>query len=264
MIRKTLQSTKRATFAIVIPNKGMVPLGTGFFVSPDGWFVTAAHCITDINKPDKPLRENIEKVWLMQESIVPPANYFQYVPPDKIYQHISVEYIDQSADFALMKLDFTANQNKGSPKDKTGFPYIEVSSRELDEGEPVYAFNYPLSSHFLKPDILGASHLAPRLTSTIVSSTDNSNALEQKWLKQKVYVLKKALNYGNNGGPIIAAETGKVHALCSGLQFVSIPQDPDGKSFSIKISGLYSVVTSFANPSILQKLNEFDIPISKM
>ena len=51
MIRKTLQRTKQATFAIVIQKRGLFSLGTGFFVSRDGWFITAAHCVTDINKP---------------------------------------------------------------------------------------------------------------------------------------------------------------------------------------------------------------------
>lgn len=264
MIRKTLQRTKQATFAIVIPNKRLVPLGTGFFVSPDGWFVTAAHCVTDINKPGRPLREHIEKACLMQESVVPPADYFQYVPPEKIYQFISVDYIDHDSDFALLKIDLNANQNEDSSKAKTGFPYIEVSSRVLDEGESVYSFNYPLSSHFLRPNIMGASHLGPRLTSTIVSSTSNRDTIEQEWLKQKIYVVEKAINYGSNGGPIIATETGKVHGLCSGVQFVPVPQVHDGKSFSIDVPGLYSVVSSFANLSILQKLIERGIPISKL
>jgi len=101
MIRKTVQKTKQATFAIVL--KGH-PLGTGFFVSPDGWFVTAAHVVTDISQSDRPLRSGITKAWLMQES---------KEPPDKMYQHVSVEHIDHSTDFALLKVDFEANRNKG-------------------------------------------------------------------------------------------------------------------------------------------------------
>ncbi len=40
---------------------------------------------------------------------------------------------------------------------------------------------------------------------------------------EKIYVLDKALNYGNSGGPIVAAETGRVHALCSRFQPVMVP-----------------------------------------
>ena len=40
----------------------------------------------------------------------------------------------------------------------------------------------------------------------------------------QVYALDKALNYGNSGGPIVATDTGKVHAFCSRFQPVGILQ----------------------------------------
>ncbi len=82
----------------------------------------------------------------------------------------------------------------------------------------------------------------------------------------KVYVLDKALNYGNSGGPIVAAETGKVHAFCSRFQPVAIPQnhiqDQQGNPTMIYIPSLYCVVSSLANPAILQKLHESEVSIS--
>jgi serine protease Do len=264
IISNTLQRTKQATFAIVIPHTGLFPLGTGFFVSWDGWFITAAHCVTDINKPDRPVRENIEKAWLMKESKVRLVSPADNAPHDKIYQNISIEYIDHSTDFALMKVDIKANQNGHPLIEKTGFPFIDISSRELDEGETVYAFNYPISSKFIRPDPYGSKSFFPRVTSAIVSSTCMRTEIVETNSDAKVYLLDKALNYGNSGGPIIATETGNVHALSSDFLYISNPQDHEGGSSSIKISSMYCVVASLANPSILQKLNECDIPISKI
>jgi hypothetical protein len=82
----------------------------------------------------------------------------------------------------------------------------------------------------------------------------------------KVYVLDKALNYGNSGGPIIATETGKVHAICSRFQPVYVPQshlaDKNGNLLRIMTPSLYGVVSSLGNINILKEIKERNIPIS--
>ena len=51
MIAKTAASTKKATFAVQVPNPTTrarefpSPRGTGFFISNDGYFVTARHVL---------------------------------------------------------------------------------------------------------------------------------------------------------------------------------------------------------------------------
>ena len=62
----------------------------------------------------------------------------------------------------------------------------------------------------------------------------------------QLYVLDKALNYGNSGGPIVAVGTGKAHAFCSRFQPMRVPQgDPaDPKTSWIMIPSLYGVVSS--------------------
>jgi hypothetical protein len=81
-----------------------------------------------------------------------------------------------------------------------------------------------------------------------------------------VYVLDKALNYGNSGGPIVAAETGKVHAFCSRFQPVFIAQnhlEPRlGFVPSIFIPSLYGVVSRLGDPRILGELRSRGILIS--
>ena len=82
----------------------------------------------------------------------------------------------------------------------------------------------------------------------------------------KVYVLDKALNYGNSGGPIVATNTGHAHGLCTKFQPLRVRQnhlkDILGDKSVVLIPSLYSVVSSFGNPTILDKMREYDITIS--
>jgi S1-C subfamily serine protease len=267
MIRKTLKATQLATYSVDLPNPNMMdmpsPAGTGFFVSPDGWFVTAAHVITQNNRSDGPVRPDIEKAWLMKEAR--PGEF-----TSGMCQAIKFEYIDPTTDFALLKVDFAANANKEHLKGLSGFPLIEVSSRELEEGEPVYSFGYPLSesSLILQTPEMSFAHAAhsPRVTSAIVASTMESTKMVSSPEDIKVYVLDKALNYGNSGGPIVASDTGKVHAICSRFQPVRIPQnhlkDQQGNPLWITIPSLYGVVSSLGNQGILEQLRSRGVTIS--
>lgn len=219
MFRKTLASTQAATYSIDLPDSnqfGMpTPRGTGFFVSPDGWFVTAAHVITENARSDGPVRQDIDQAWLMKEAV--PGQLCS-----GMCQSVKFEFIDPLLDFALLKVDFQANSNKVLLSTRTGFPFVEVSARTLEEGEPVYSFGYPLSQSKIlvhnSAVTAGHSALCPRTTSAVVAAIMDSSQMVSAANGPTVYVLDKALNYGNSGGPIVAAETGKVHAFCSRFQ----------------------------------------------
>ena len=187
----------------------------------------------------------------------------------RLLQHLSFEFIDPQTDFALLKVDFEANAAKDWLKGKTAFPFIEISTRELSEGEPVYSFGYPLpeARTSVAPEMkISVSELCPRVTSAIVSSTFERSKPVMSPQDPLYYVLDKALNYGNSGGPIVAVETGKVHALCSRFQHVIIPQhhlqDDKGRPMPVKIPSLYGVVSGLSNPAIVQKLREKNVPTS--
>jgi S1-C subfamily serine protease len=267
MIRNTLKLTQLATYSVDLPDqniRGMPsPTGTGFFVSTDGWFITAAHVITKNGRADGPVRGDIDQAWLMKEAR--PGEFMR-----GMCQAVSFEYIDPPTDFALLKVDFAANADKDYLRDRSGFPYIEVSCRDLEEGEPVYAFGYPLSEANLAVNnqnmVIGHSAHSPRVTSAIVASTMESTKMFSSSEDVKVYVLDKALNYGNSGGPIIATDTGKVHAICSHFQPIYIPQqhhkDSKGKPLWIMIPSLYGIVSSLSNSRILEQLRLRGIPIS--
>jgi hypothetical protein len=83
---------------------------------------------------------------------------------------------------------------------------------------------------------------------------------DERWV-----VLDKALNYGNSGGPVMATETGHVHALCSFFQPVKIPQEhlrQAGKRMPyIIVPSLYGVVANLSHPKVLAELQARGVPL---
>ena len=92
--------------------------------------------------------------------------------------------------------------------------------------------------------LIGVEYLCPRVTSAIISSHHDTIGPISSEALPKWYVIDKALNYGNSGGPIILSETGKAIAVCARFQPVSVPQV---KNTYVTIPSLYSVASSLAN-----------------
>lgn len=255
-IRKSLPHTKEATFSIDLPNPDMrdmpTPHGTGFFVSSDGWFVTAAHVV----KPKGGPALDVSKGWLKG---VPDAG-----PPTRMLRGMSLEVIDERTDFALLKVDLAANATRDWMEGRSDFPHLTVSLRTLDEGEPVYAFGYPLPEAGLRIDTeavrVGTASYRPRVTSAIVSALRYEYGAVVSGADVAEYVLDKALNYGNSGGPILATDTGRVQAFCSRFQPVHIPQSSGPV---VMVPSLYGISVRLSNPSIAQALRERGVPLSE-
>jgi serine protease Do len=241
MIRKTLRHTKLATYTVAVVKTGggtstPAPAGTGFFISQEGLFVTAAHVLGD-NRP----------ALLLKESTTDLAGGEAETSIDVV----DVVFRDDDADFALLRVN--TDRLRGT------FSTLRPSARELDEGEPVYSFGYPLprtnlpfllttkwlTEQFPK-EILARIEgpygqglppsatfgvinalLSPRTTSAIVASQIEYHAtLDFGEIndKRNHFVIDKALNYGNSGGPIVATETGHVHGFASRFQPVQVRQ----------------------------------------
>jgi len=267
MIRRTLQATKEATFCVELPDPakhGMpTPAGTGFFVSPDGWFVTAAHVVSENGEPSGPIRSDIEKVWLVKETRLGSDL------PGAMYQDVSLGPVIPELDIAFLHVDFSINTNKAWLSGRTSFPYVQISSKVLEEGESIYSFGYPLSSASIniRPGmVVGEVALSPRVTSAIISSTLDQTRMVMSDNDPKVYVLDKALNYGNSGGPIVSSETGNVHALCSRFQPVYVPQqhleDQEGNPLHVMVPSLYGIVSRLDNRKCLKVCDDLSIPVS--
>lgn len=258
MIRRTLARVQEATFCVMLPGAGHglpSPVGTGFFVSADGWFVTAAHVVTEDNRADGKPRLDVGNGWLLKEPV-------RFGAPRPMVQNLRLNWVDAATDAAILRADFTPNAAKDWLQGRSGFPWIQVSSRQLDVGEPVYAFGYPLSGVVVeqRPNVIvGEYNLSPRVTSAVVSADIELSKALTTPADARMYVLDKALNYGNSGGPIIATETGNVHAICARFQPLPVRQqhleEAGGPQVWVVMPSLYGVTSSLANPSILAALS---------
>lgn len=121
-VRKTLQKTQRATYAVGMLTTESpdvpIPMGSGFFAGPDV-FLTAHHVVD----------EGIQPALLIQE------------PREGSPSSLRVTgrlAASKDADFALLQAVI-----EGTGEDK--ITHLSPSIRVLDEGEPVYAHGYPLS-----------------------------------------------------------------------------------------------------------------------
>lgn len=278
VIRETLTQTRDATFAVLMPDPSMgglpTPRGTGFFISPDGWFVTAAHVM--LSGDGKPGAQ-VSGTTLSQEDRYrvsdPPADFGEALKTgaygSALCQHVELVHASPSTDFALLKVDFAKNKEKAWLQRRDAFPYITVSARVLAEAEPVYSVGYPLSeASIVSADgtvSIGHVALCPRVTSTMVSARLVSTEMISDPLAPPAsYVLDKALNYGNSGGPIVSVETGNVYAFCSRFQPVFIPQPHlaySDRPVSIMVPSLYGIVTSFVREDILNELSMRNIAV---
>jgi len=89
-----------------------------------------------------------------------------------------------------------------------------------------------------------------RVTSAIISSTREHHGSLVTQTSPRFYVIDKALNYGNSGGPIVLTETGRVIAVCVRFQPVAIAQGVDPATQQprqVVIPSLYGVTTSLRN-----------------
>ncbi|MBI1325164.1 trypsin-like serine protease [bacterium] len=264
MIHEYINHVKKATFCVMLPDlhsKFNSPSGTGFFISADGWFVTAAHVITEDGSPFGKIRSDVTSAWLEKESHFDEAD--QFITGTGCMSNEGVEYINPHLDFALIKVDFNKNRHQEGFNHLQGFPYLTVSRRVLAEGEDVFSFGYPLSTFNEITSNCGEISLSPRTTSAIVSSLIDRTKTMRSTKDPKIYVLDKALNYGNSGGPILASATGAVHAFCSRFQPVYVPQAhltiPGSPTPMIMTPSLYGVVVRLANEVILKELERIGV-----
>jgi serine protease Do len=264
-IKETLNRTKSATFAVTLPNPQQsdfpTPVGTGFLISPDGWFVTAAHVLTVF---DKVRRDPASCITAMKEMRYKEN---QKTPTSELITGIELKHFDPQNDFALLKAEFSENSDKEWLEGSNGFPFVPVANGILEDGDEVYSFGYPLSRGGLTypgPEILvGGMELHPRVTSAIVASRYEKVGKMIHSGPQQTYVLDKALNYGNSGGPIIATDSGTVYAFCSRFQPVFVPQPQLRGDVNVMIPSLYGVVTSFSFPPVRDALLEQGVRIGQ-
>jgi S1-C subfamily serine protease len=103
MIRNTIERTKNATFLVRVPSsipedKGFpLPTGTGFFISKNGYFVTANHVLKSV-KIDKDLKLSQPELELNQKNPKP-------------LEQIEIIQTWPQFDIALLKVNFENNRD---------------------------------------------------------------------------------------------------------------------------------------------------------
>jgi len=241
MIRSSLPNTKSATFAGLVPHPDArlqgfpTPHGTGFFVSKDGYFITARH-VLEKESVNKTLY-NFSEIFLTK--------------PEQLawdVSNLSIVKDWPKWDLALLKADWEKSKSNAAFRGKDGFDFLEIDFSVVPEGTQVYAFGYPL------PDIrvvgnqrmmIGFHYFCPRATSAMISSHDYIiGTLRGRLSFPEYYVIDKALNPGNSGGPIVGGETGKAIAVCQALQKFRLPQE---SGVEVEVPSLYGIAVSLKN-----------------
>lgn len=280
MIRRSLPAVKVATYCILLPNQkaggAIVPNGSGFLVSPGGHLVTARHVITENDQADGPLRGDLDKAMLICAS------------RPGIASHIRIDAVladDESNDFALLgtRPEMEPWATDDSPDlgeiaeiiQARAIP-VQLTTRPLDDGEPVYTFGYPLGTITDLSGYPGISAPAgtmgpiirPRVTSAIIAGRFDMETPMRHTLDRVIYAIDKPINPGNSGGPVIATETGKCFGICSAYQYMPVSQPHFGAIpicpgappvRHVNVPSLYGLVTSLASPAILTILDRLGI-----
>ncbi|MDD2666342.1 MAG: serine protease [Methanocellales archaeon] len=250
MITKTLSRTKNSTYAVIAPNpdpktKGFpTPMGTGFFISSEGYFITARHVIEKRNPKGNPIITTSGYSELYEGKDI---TLTKCIPRITIY---FIEIIKEWPEFDLVLLKADINKNK-KEKDVLAsdeqIEYLDINFNIIKEGSKVYSFGYPLSKIKIEGNsnsMFGFHFYSPRITSMIISSHyEVIGPIFGGRPFPKHYVLDKALNYGSSGSPVVEEGTGCVISVCTKFQPVYIPQ----QNLSIMIPSLYGISISLKN-----------------
>jgi len=237
MSNRIVKRITDATYAVLVPHpdpayqNAPTIMGTGFFINKAGFFLTARHVI---KKEDNSLHE-------------PNQIIFQQPLPGPMVKEITLVQDWTEFDVVLFKADFEKNKNRGGFEGKTGFDYLEVDYDIAPIGTDVLSYGFPLSETDVRvgsPVSSVLHHYSPRLTSAIIASHYEYIGPVFSPESPKYYVIDKALNYGNSGGPIVIKKTGKAISVCTKFQPVDIDQRENSY---VTIPSLYSVSTPLGN-----------------
>jgi hypothetical protein len=239
MIQNTLKATQDATFAVLVPHRDPAargfptPNGTAFFISKDGYVLTARHVLFKDNEGTS--IHNAPNIMLEK-----PENLC-------MISNLSIAKDWPNLDLVLLKANFDPHKEQPFLKGKTGFDFLQIDFTVIPEGTPVYAFGYPLANIELQQKeqlMVGFHFYCPRTTSAVISSHyDVIGPSSISGGFPPYYVIDKALNYGNSGGPIIVEANGKAISVCQRFQPVGIPQG----SGNVTIPSLYGFTRSLKN-----------------
>ncbi len=218
MAREIISEIRQSVFAVIIervnPQQGeqrAQVAGTGFFVSNDGYFVTADHVINlDHGRPAGRLREIKDKIMIAQ--IQPDGRSVSVVGP----MQVVVE--NRTKDYAILKAPDTL------PKVQK---YLDIDLTARFEGEEVSICGYPLASSNQDPQsgqILLDIYIRVSAGILMCQRLDNLTQI----LEVDFPILP-----GNSGGPLIATTSRRVLGLATATNTVPGPNGTPMGMFGI-------------------------------
>lgn len=158
--------------------------GTGFFIHPQGYFLTCDHVIRHARKKSSKISVKISQVQMKSESVI-----------SDTWIECEVKFAHELSDIALLKL-------RGSGEKLPYLP-LESASREITPLEDFILPGYPLS---------GKTNDAFQVyTGHISSGPEDSDHLGYS----RFYIEGEAKS-GNSGSPLISLKTGRVIGLLQG------------------------------------------------
>lgn len=152
--------------------------GTGFFVSPDGYIVTAAHVISE------PKDENDDK-----GAIIPAQEIYALVAPNYDVYKCRVVGIDGTGDIGVLKIDMDDPFNKNNSPIKIQ-KYLSFTDN-VKTGDLAFVLGYPLGtdlSSFSMGIVRNEKFVAPSL-----------------FIPFNVILITSPAYQGNSGSPIVNA-----------------------------------------------------------
>lgn len=200
-------------------NEGREPMGTGFFVSPEGVVLTAAHVVTRdaaryMNQLDPPDGSLVVGIRFRPAENIRAA--FQLVECRPLV-------IDDVHDLALLKLvknPFAGDVPaplvvQGEPLGGLhGIPEFEL--RRPLEGAAIAVSGYPLSSATL---ITNAGVIS---SSWNLAENDEGTVFEEPGVPVEQYLADISVNPGNSGGPAYRASDGRVVGVCAAIRLAPL------------------------------------------
>jgi serine protease Do len=213
MLRDRITETRQSVFAVAmiraIPQQGeqkFQVLGSGFFISDDGYFITADHVINpDHGMPPGNARRPGDIIAIAQ--LQPDGRSVSVISP------MDIIHSDQPRDFAILK-------------PQAGIPRIEkVLSPDFSsrfEGEEVAICGYPLAASSHDPATGNISLEMPiRVAAGILSGQRIDAGVGL--LEVDFPILP-----GNSGGPLISVQSGSVLGIAKATITVGAPSGPTG------------------------------------
>ncbi|WP_100182328.1 S1 family peptidase [Candidatus Nitrosotenuis aquarius] len=262
-----IPNLKASTVAIGIIDESnpMFPLaigGTGFFISEDGFFVTASHVLDDLDclLKDRFAENKNAKVMIIQ-NVVRETGKIGKIDV-KVFQILKIIHLKASTSSSYqssLNLDISVGRVYG---DIHNLEHLKLKRAILQVYDEVFMCGFPKGTFMVKQNSLGTTRTSPALqTGRISTIFPYDGTIEPEGIQTDIVGTG-----GSSGSPIVDANDGTVIAIAQNVLGVSVTKKEiinDGKTTKWARSyvgdgntGLtFGITMFFVHDPILQLVN---------